>query len=395
MAHPRTSTLRLALGATFVALVTAGAGDARAIVGGAPDTTHVAVVAIQPVPPTCGEAPSVTQCTGTLVAPRLVVTAAHCLNTVDTAQLMVVTFAANVATATDADRVRAIDARIDPAWTAGVDDVAVLRLAQDAPVAPVALDLQNPVKTAASVMVVGFGADDANMTGRRLSGTALVGAVSAGSFEMSAAPAMTCGGDSGGPAFEDDGTGERFVGITSYGNEACTTGTDMRVDALASFLTPAMSQLSVAVPPRPALDTSVDTCVATCTTHADCPIGMWCVTRDDGTDGTRACAIASLTAGHFGADCTQSDGNTTCVNAGTGCKLWLPCPAPPTGTPMRAGGGCSVSPGGGSAGWTAGWTGGWAGGWAGAWAAVVLVALLARTRSYGPVARPTGSLNSD
>jgi V8-like Glu-specific endopeptidase len=382
--HPRTSTLRPALGATFAALVTASAGDARAIVGGAPDTTHGAVVAIQPVPPTCGEAPSVTQCTGTLVAPRLVVTAAHCLNAVDNAQLMEVTFAANVATATSADRLRAIDARIDPSWTAGVDDVAVLRLAEDAPVAPVALDLASPAMTAATVLVVGFGADDQNDTGRRLSGTALVGAVRAGDFDITAAPAMTCGGDSGGPAFEDDGTGERFVGITSYGNEACTTGTDMRVDALASFLTPAMSQLSVAVPPRPALDPSVDTCVATCATHADCPIGMWCVTRDDGTDGTRACAIASLTAGHFGADCTQSDGNTICVNAGAGCRLWLPCPAPPPGAPtLRAGGGCAVLPKGGS------------GGWGGAWAAVVLAALLARTRSYGPVARQTRSLNTD
>ena len=341
----RTSAPRAALAAAFAAVVTAGAPDARAIVGGAPDVTHVAVVAIQPVPPTCGQPPTDTLCTGTLVAPRIVVTAAHCLNTADAAQVMAVTFAADVATAGDADRVRVIDARLDPAWTSGSDDVALLRLAQDAPVAPATLDLVNPANASASVSVVGFGVDDAGNTGRRLSGSALVGAVRAGDFDISAAPAMTCGGDSGGPAFEDDGAGERFVGLASYGDEACTTGTEMRVDALSSFLTPAMADLAVAVPPRPALDTSVDTCAVPCATHADCPIGMWCVARDDGSQG---CAVAGLAAGHFGAACTQSDGDTQCVNAGDGCKLWAPCP-----TPTHAAGGCAVSHDEGGGGWLA------------------------------------------
>jgi V8-like Glu-specific endopeptidase len=333
-----------ALAAACAAIVTTRAGEARAIVGGAPDVTHVAVVAIQPVPPTCGQQPTETICTGTLVAPRIVVTAAHCLNSADDAQLMAVTFAADVATATSADRVRAIDARIDPAWMPGFDDVAVLRLAQDAPVAPVTLDLANAAKTSASVTLVGFGVDAANNVGRRLSGSALVGAVRPGDFDITAAPAMTCGGDSGGPAFENDGAGERFVGIASYGDPACTTGTEMRVDSLSTFLTPAMADLAAAVPPRPALDTSVDTCTAPCATHADCPIGMWCVARDDGTHG---CAIASLDSGHFGAACTHDDGNTPCVTAGNGCKLWLPCTPPAA----HAGGGCAVSRDGGGSGW--------------------------------------------
>ena len=334
------------MAASAAAVVTVHAGDARAIVGGAPDTTHVAVVAIQPVSPSCGQPPTEIQCTGTLVAPRIVVTAAHCLNDVDTAQLMAVTFAADVATATDADRVRAIDARIDPTWTSGVDDVALLRLEQDAPVAPATLDLASPAKTSASVTVVGFGADGAGNTGKRLSGTALVGTVRAGDFEITASPAMTCNGDSGGPAFETEGSGEQIVGITSYGNEACTTGTEMRVDALSSFLTSAMADLSAALPPRPALDTSVDTCTATCASHADCPIGMWCVARDDGTKG---CAIAGLDPGHFGAACTQDDGDTPCVSAGTACKLWLPC-TPPASTVQ---GGCAVSQDAGGSGWLA------------------------------------------
>jgi len=332
--------------ASAAAVVTVHAGDARAIVGGAPDTTHVAVVAIQPVSPSCGQPPTEIQCTGTLVAPRIVVTAAHCLNDVDTAQLMAVTFAADVATATDADRVRAIDARIDPTWTSGVDDVALLRLEQDAPVAPATLDLTSPAKTSASVTVVGFGADGAGNTGKRLSGTALVGTVGAGDFEISASPAMTCNGDSGGPAFETEGSGEQIVGITSYGNEACTTGTEMRVDALSSFLTSAMADLSAALPPRPALDTSVDTCTATCASHADCPIGMWCVARDDGTKG---CAIAGLDPGHFGAACTQDDVAAPCVNAGNACKLWVPC----TPSPPGVGGGCAVSQESGNRGWLA------------------------------------------
>jgi hypothetical protein len=156
---------------------------------------------------------------------------------------------------------------------------------------------------------------------------------------------MTCGGASGGPAFENDGTGERFVGIASYGDQACTTGTEMRVDALSAFLTPAMADLAAAVPPRPALDSSVDTCTAPCATHADCPIGMWCVARDDGTKG---CAVAGLDSGHFGVACTQDDGNTPCVNAGNGCKLWVPC-SPPAHVVVS--GGCAVSQDVGGSGW--------------------------------------------
>jgi hypothetical protein len=309
--------------------------ERRAVTGGMPEPGSPAVGAIVPISPLCGEPDEASRviCTGTLIAPRVVLTAAHCVENLDYPRSLSVVFAPDTSRALTVERVRTLRGQMHPAWSPGVNDIGVLILAADAPVAPVPLAggalPENLVGW--TTRVVGFGLDDEEQTGYRRSGTARVTAVEAGTFSTVAAPGMSCGGDSGGPSFlEVDGT-EHLVGITSFGNLACTTGTNMRVDVHAAFLQESLEAAAREPPPRAPLDPAVDACTVRCEEHADCPLGMGCVPRPG---GEKSCAVAGLEAGRFGPACTGSDEDRLCVKAGEGCRLWLPC------TEVR-GGGCS------------------------------------------------------
>jgi len=62
--------------------------------------------------------------------------------------------------------------------------------------------------------------------------------VAATQFAYQAAGKNTCNGDSGGPAFATDASGNLTVaGVTSYGDQSCTQyGVDTRVDTFQSFI---------------------------------------------------------------------------------------------------------------------------------------------------------------
>ncbi len=205
------------------------------IVAGQTDAGHPASVAL-----TVNGQPF---CSGTLVTPTVVVTASHCIYPgigVDPPTSIEVFFGTYVGQG--GTLIPVVEGKYNPSWNinnANADeDVAVLRLASAAPVAPVPMAKAPPAGS--MVTLVGFGITSANGTGagtKRMA-EAAIESVQQKTFVMQINPQGTCNGDSGGTALFDDGTGEKLVGIHTRSD--CTTAMlDERVDVhVADFIQP-------------------------------------------------------------------------------------------------------------------------------------------------------------
>ena len=166
------------------------------IVGGTDDTGDPAVVSI-----TIGGG----QCSGVVVAPQVVVTAAHCIapgaGTVDVGGAT-----ANVTSVW-----------VDRYYTGDVDhDLAALRLDRDANVT--AIPIAAPML--GSVRLVGFGATAPNgPRGTRHTVATQIVEVDLRQARAGGAGATTCTGDSGGAALDDNGA---LVGVITAGDDSCS-----------------------------------------------------------------------------------------------------------------------------------------------------------------------------
>jgi V8-like Glu-specific endopeptidase len=207
------------------------------IINGTADTTDVAVVALVYQ----GEQ----FCTGTLIAPRTVVSAGHCLKeTGFTASQISVFFGNAVGGAGTSAKVSK--------WTANpnyyvqsdgapINDVSVLVLASDAPVAPMAWQstaLGNIVGQ--SVKMVGYGVTNANQqtgNGTRRQVNETITDQDNTFIYYGGGKSGTCQGDSGGPTFLDVNGTPTVIAVTSYGDQSCVQlGANTRVDTYASFI---------------------------------------------------------------------------------------------------------------------------------------------------------------
>lgn len=306
---------RLVLLASLVS-VDAGADSGPqpliSIVNGSPTTEYSAVIAIlhQSIP----------RCTGTLVTKRVVVTAAHCLTA---ARLMSV----YIGNGKDVERgvtIKVSDARRFPGYDPETleNDIALLLLEREAPVTPLPIfaGLWEDSFIGRTVNVVGFGSTGPGTHGGHIKrlGTTRLESYDDTSLTFLPSPSQTCVGDSGGPAFLSIDGSEVLVGVTSFGDAACTEyGTDIRVDRYASdFIGPYIAAQS----------------------RGNRPIGEPC--RADDQCIERRCEVASsdLPARYCTRSCDRSDqcpGEMIC-----GTELDHPICVYPDGGPAANGAAC-------------------------------------------------------
>jgi hypothetical protein len=238
----------------------AGPADPQAIIEGEPTTADPAVVALATYR-VCQDTTEV-YCTGTLVAPRVVLTAAHCVD--QPVELVQVFFGDD--TGEGGQWLRAAALRADPNFdpVTFANDIGAIILGEDAPVAPISINSE-PLSQATvglDARIVGFGLPEpgGGRIGVKRTGQTQVSVVESSTFETVPNPAMTCQVDSGGPVFLHDAQGAEVVaGITSSGDAFCETfAVNTRVDSyIAEFLTPVLAEAAAGElepPPAPALE---------------------------------------------------------------------------------------------------------------------------------------------
>lgn len=310
----------------------AGTG-AAAIIGGAPTSGDPEVVGLL----IGGEI----ACTGAVVDPWVVVTAAHCAVLDPTAVVIGDDRASGreVAVATALSHP-------DFGYAGLVDDLGLVVLAAPVSEPPVALGATAPAVDA-TVRLVGFGATAVDgPAGRKHEGVARIATVGVDELTLAPAPAAPCHGDSGGPAFADLGAGEQLVGVVSSGDAACTTAQLTRVDVHAALIADVVARAHAAAGPGAACWSNAGCASGACTwfapdSHgvcapacdAGCPDGWTCATS---SDGARACRPPGPLPGTAGAacgddldcvaaECLQVDGAAgrqcwpTCVGSGGAC----------------------------------------------------------------------------
>jgi secreted trypsin-like serine protease len=190
-------------------------------------------------------------CTGTVVGKHTVLTAAHCLYGYDKNQMTFVLGAnyqypdpnGGPMPVSDATYPTGPDFKFNPKTYE--DDVGLIYFTKPIAVQTASLPTSAPdwnsiVSQNTSLLFVGFGFNviqgDTVGAGVKREGEWEINTVTNRTVAFAIPGKSTCYGDSGGPAFLETPAALVLAAITSGGDDACTEGTEMRVDAYSGWL---------------------------------------------------------------------------------------------------------------------------------------------------------------
>lgn len=298
-----------------------------------------AVVAIVPQRIGCGESRTVL-CSGTLIAPDAVLSAAHCFSSRRPGLAFEVVV--GDAVGPDAEVFPVVEVATHPGFDAEtrVNDVAVLWLATPVsgatPESLPGVDALDPA-VGDPVELAGFGATAAGAIPDGLArvGLGRVGEVRPGVVRVDPDPSVSCVGDSGGPLFTSAG---QLIGVASSGDTGCreTSVYALVAPTVAAFIEPTLAMGPVDRPP------ALESCGQACLSDQECPVGFVCLPAAEGM-GFR-CALPGRDAGELTDPCTTDSicASGLCASRAPidGCACYEPCSGP---TPTQSGS-CAVQP---------------------------------------------------
>jgi uncharacterized protein (TIGR03382 family) len=183
-------------------------------------------------------------CTATLIAPRTLLTAAHCVDPKLSGATSVRISASNELSPKSVFY-SVVETRLHPAWNPSslANDVALALFALPAPVAPVKAWNTTDVSTYSGkpLRAVGYGLtglSDGSSPTRRTVNLTFRQVTASHIFVGDLTTKGICNGDSGGPSFHTFSDGvERLVGVHSFrSGEACFDGADTRIDKQSVFV---------------------------------------------------------------------------------------------------------------------------------------------------------------